>query len=147
MNVLGAANFNMHIEGERPLSIKDLQGQVRRTKSMTAAFVNWNNTHWSVLEMCPYEDIWIHTNSVQGEHLRHGRRELYTLEAVHNVLEEIEVRAGAFQLFLVTSAQPGLGESYAGTPLPRVAVGEERRSYNPEKAASPAGRGEASDIS
>ena len=51
INAVGAANFNFHIEGERPRSFDAFESSGQR-----AAFVNWNNQHWALLERCNFVD-------------------------------------------------------------------------------------------
>ena len=57
MNVLGVAQLGLHVDGA-PADWNQLQGIENG-----AAFVNWNNTHWSILQCDPSGEGWMHTIS------------------------------------------------------------------------------------
>ena len=57
MNVLGVAQLGLHVDGA-PADWNQLQGIENG-----AAFVNWNKTHWSILQCDPSGEGWMHTIS------------------------------------------------------------------------------------
>ena len=60
INVLGQANLGIHVESASTnwLNLVDQQG--------AAALVNWNQSHWTVLQRDPSGEGWMHTNSIEG---------------------------------------------------------------------------------
>ena len=91
-----------------------------------AAFLNWNGSHWTVLELYLGEegddDVWVHTNSVRGQDLWHGRTMYYQTSHVRGLLEEIQKVAGAVTMHAVTLAEIGRGRHYL-EPRSRLAPG------------------------
>ena len=71
INLLGSANFGIHVE-ENPTA-----WEVLRQSHGARALINWNQTHWTVLEAWPPDapTRWRHTNSVEKvkSGLRYGR--------------------------------------------------------------------------
>ena len=71
INLLGVANLGIHVE-ERPTAWEEL-----RQCQGARALINWNKTHWTVLEAWPPDASmqWLHTNSIETESnsLRYGR--------------------------------------------------------------------------
>ena len=106
INVLGAANFNLHVEGERPCSFGAFKSGGHR-----AAFVNWNNQHWTVLERYGADDVWLHTNSIVGDGWRHGRK-VCCDDEVTRILNEICSESGSVALFPVKCAHPERGAEF-----------------------------------
>ena len=110
LNVLGAANYNLHVHGGRS-SLDDVVYH-----RAPAAFLNWNGAHWTVLEYYAGEegesDVWVHTNSVAGPHGRHGRTMYFEKAHVRGLLEEIQAAAGDVSVHVVTMSPSGPGHNY-----------------------------------
>ena len=71
INMLGSANLGIHVEGS------PYAWEVLRDFHGARALINWNQTHWTVLEAWPPDapTRWRHTNSVEKvkSGLRYGR--------------------------------------------------------------------------
>ena len=71
INLLGSANLGIHVE-ETPTA-----WEVLRHCHGARALINWNQSHWTVLEAWPPDapTRWRHTNSIErvSSSLRHGR--------------------------------------------------------------------------
>ena len=71
INLLGSANLGIHVE-ETPTA-----WEVLRQCHGARALINWNQSHWTVLEAWPPDapTRWRHTNSIEGvsSSLRYGR--------------------------------------------------------------------------
>ena len=71
INLLGSANLGIHVE-EAPT-----EWEVLRQCQGARALINWNQSHWTVLEAWPPDapTRWRHTNSIVGasSSLRYGR--------------------------------------------------------------------------
>ena len=71
INVLGSANLGIHVE-ETPTA-----WEVLRHCHGARALINWNQSHWTVLEAWPPDapTRWRHTNSIDhvSSNLRYGR--------------------------------------------------------------------------
>ena len=71
INLLGSANLGIHVEG------KPTAWEVLRESHGARALINWNQTHWTVLEAWPPDapTRWRHTNSIENGRsgLRYGR--------------------------------------------------------------------------
>ena len=70
INLLGAANLGIHVD-ETPI-----MWDVLRQCNGARALINWNQSHWTILEAWP-PDVpthWRHTNSIEKERngLRYG---------------------------------------------------------------------------
>jgi hypothetical protein len=60
INIIGT-QLNIHVEGNET----DLPQL--RAEHNGAALINWNNTHWTVLQRDPsHPNVWRHTNSTVG---------------------------------------------------------------------------------
>ena len=58
-----------------------------------AAFLNWNNQHWTVLTSSALDGPWTHINSiVKGEESFHGRVLSTERAQVHRIVSDIERR-------------------------------------------------------
>ena len=108
MNILGAGQLGVHVE-ENSIDWTELQ-----RCAGSAALVNWNQTHWTVLQPWPLGEApthWRHTNScIVGGGLRYGRRECQR-EEVGAVLREIAQSCGGVALHRITRGAAG-GEAY-----------------------------------
>ncbi len=104
MNILGAGQLGIHID-ESHTDWAELQ-----RGSDAAVLVNWNQTHWTVLQPWPRGGApthWRHTNScTAGRGLRYGRGE-YQHHEVAAVLQEIREASGGVTLHRVTRAFVG----------------------------------------
>lgn len=123
INVLGAANFNLHVEGERPCSFAAFKSSGHR-----AAFINWSNQHWTILERHNSGDGWVHINSIIGDGCIHGRKECNDAQ-IDFILEAIRTSYGSVSLFRITIAQPGRSGDFLEI--------EGRRALSIEHAAGP----------
>ena len=66
------------------------------------AMVNWNNSHWTVLQPDPSGHGWMHTNSITGPGLAHVRRRRIAEGGVDALLEAIRAQSGAVELHALT---------------------------------------------
>ena len=96
INVLGQANLGIHVESARTAWL-ELQGQ-----EGCAALVNWNQSHWTVLQRDPSGDGWMHTNSIEGAKKFHGRKRQLSDGEVHDVLADIYRATGDYALHVIT---------------------------------------------
>ena len=97
INVLGRANLGLHVEPRGLSCLDDL-----RRRQCSAALLNWNQQHWSVLQRDPSGEGWMHTNTIEGLALSHGRRRRLVDAGVREMLEDIEGRAGGVVLHAIT---------------------------------------------
>ena len=74
--------------------------------------LNWNNQHWTVLQRDPSGDGWMHTNSIEGAELRHGRRRRLSDNEVEEVLQDIRRVAGAVALHPIMRSSSTEGSQY-----------------------------------
>ena len=107
INVVCQANLGCHVQAARVI------WPVLRHQQDGAALVNWNNRHWTVLQQDPEGVGWMHTNSIEGEAPRHGRRRRLSDEAVEEVLEDIRLDArGDVALHVITRDAGAEGRRY-----------------------------------
>ena len=102
INVMGAGQLGIHVEGDSmSLDAFLAQGDV-------AAFVNWNNQHWTLLVGHSPHGPWIHTNSFfEGQQSFHGRVETTERAHVAQILADIARHCGSYSLHRVVRARPG----------------------------------------
>ena len=110
INVLGQANLGTHVEAACASWRDGLQRQ-----QDGAALVNWNQRHWTVLQRDPSGDGWMHTNSIEGAGLRHGRRRQLSDGEVEEVLHDIWRDAGTVTLHAITRSVGAEGRQYLET--------------------------------
>ena len=60
INIIGT-QLNIHVEGNKT------NWQQLRAEQNGAALINWNNTHWIVLQRDSIQSGWRHTNSIVGD--------------------------------------------------------------------------------
>ena len=102
INVMGAGQLGIHVEGNS-ISLDAFIAQ-----GATDVFVNWNNTHWTVLVGRSSNGPWIHTNSIsQGGQSFHGRVETSHRAHVEQILTDIASHCGSYSLYRVVKAAPG----------------------------------------
>ena len=107
INVLGLANLGLHVE-EASITWNDLQQRGQDG----AALVNWNKQHWTILQRDPSGNGWMHTNSVEGEGLRYGRRRYLSSHEVSKVLRDIHIAAEDYALHAITHAAGAQGRQF-----------------------------------
>ena len=107
INVLGEANLGVHVEAMGFSCLDDL-----RRQQGSAALVNWNQRHWSVLQPDPSGKGWMHTNSIVGLSPRHGRKRWLSDEGVREVLEDIQRHAGGVALHAITQVVAAEGHRF-----------------------------------
>ena len=99
INVLGEALLGLHVDGAAA-DWNQLQGIEEG-----AAFVNWNNTHWTVLQRDSSGEGWMHTNSIEGEGASCGRRRRLSNADVCEILAAVVAKSGAVSLHKVSRSQ------------------------------------------
>ena len=107
INVLGASVLGIHVEGDA-ISWRQLQ----ECDPGAAAFVNWNNHHWTVLRQDVESGEWVHMNSILGDAVRHGRKACDTEHSVLTILAEIQQAYGGVTLHRVTMADTHAGPHF-----------------------------------
>ena len=60
INIIGT-QLNIHVEGN------EIDWPQLRAEQNGAALINWNNTHWTVLQRDSIQSGWRHTNSIVGD--------------------------------------------------------------------------------
>ena len=88
-------------------------------------FLNWNNTHWTVLKWT-LAGVWEHTNSIIGTSLWHGRSVCNDEHQVKNLLTAIEHQSGACTLHRVSASQPTDGVSFLAYESRRAMIGHDQ---------------------
>ena len=119
INILGAGALGLHVEGNTtpwPRLRADPDG---------AALVNWNNRHWTVLQRECRGGAWVHTNSILGDGLRHGRSTCAAGEDVLALLAEIQRDAGGVALHRIGRASFLAGPHLLERESRRAMVGAE----------------------
>ena len=107
INVLGAGNLGLHVQANAA-SWLELQ-----TEAGSAALINWNNYHWTVLRQAADGETWVHCNSItQGRGRRHGRTQGMTCADVEMLLAEVQQCAGGCTLHRITRAAGAQGAHY-----------------------------------
>ena len=107
INVLGAGNLGLHVQAN-DASWLELQAEAE-----SAALVNWNNYHWTVLRQAADGETWVHCNSItQGRGRRYGRTQGMTCEDVGMLLAELQQCAGGCTLHRITRADGAQGAYY-----------------------------------
>ena len=101
INVLGASVLGIQVE-ERATSWEHLRAM------QSDALVNCNNHHWTVLQRFPDNETWMHTNSILGKQMMHGRMVCKWPGDVETVLDQLTRRYGGFTLHHIHPAEPGV---------------------------------------
>ena len=119
INILGAGTLGLHVE-EAATSWSHLQAE-----RPGAAFVNWNNQHWTLLHFEHDTDVWVHTNSICGDGPHCGRARCSSEVEVASLLEVIEHQCGGYSLHRITHAMAEVGPHFLENEGLRSMVGPE----------------------
>ena len=102
INVIAAGQLGFHVEASST-SLEDFMA-----RGSGAAFLNWNNQHWTVLTSDSLDGPWTHTNSIfEGEESFHGRVRSTERAQVLRIVSDIERHCGGCSLHRVVRARPG----------------------------------------
>ena len=66
-----------------------------------AFLINWNQTHWTVLQRCSADGSWVHKDSSEG-----AAHRLLDLDAVYRLLADIRAKCGGSTLHKVSIPFP-----------------------------------------
>ncbi len=106
MSALGASTLGLHVEGSA------VAWDALQAEPHAAAFVNWNNAHWTILRRRAGDGAWVHKNSVRGNLPRHGCTTCTRPEEVIDLLASIQIAYGSVSLHRVVPAAANAGPEY-----------------------------------
>ena len=66
-------------------------------------FVNCNNRHWTLFQQRAPDGPWMHTNSIEGDAVYHGRRDVSGVDALRTLWAKLQQHYGGCSLHCITT--------------------------------------------